>query len=347
MGPYLSLILVLCAAGWLLLGVVVHLMARSLISPPRMTDGKAMHVLRRLTPKDVGLRFEPTTFVVHDVIGGGKLTLSAWWMPFDQASDKTVLLVHGYADAKVGALAWAPLWHEMGFNILAVDLRAHGDSEGSLCTGGFAERHDLEQVVHELAIRRPAETRTLVLFGISLGAAVAAAMAALSQSHNVDISSAGSGDTEATPLIHAVVLESPFADFRSASTAHFVQLGLPGGWVARLALRWAQWLSSANYRAVRPVVLIGQMTCPLLVLAAGEDLYVGLQEAENLERAVANRPASAGPSIYRRFADVEHLMGVVDAPEAYRQAIAAFVGSVVAVQATGTLRRSAQTSQVL
>ena len=39
-------------------------------------------------------------------------------------SDRCVVLLHGYADAKVGAIAWAPMWHELGYHALAIDLRA-------------------------------------------------------------------------------------------------------------------------------------------------------------------------------------------------------------------------------
>ncbi|QOV92127.1 alpha/beta hydrolase [Humisphaera borealis] len=317
MSPYLSLTLLMLAAGGLLLLAVVHLMARALTRPPRMTDGKAMHILLRLTPKDVGLRFEPTTFEVRDVIADGKLKLAAWWMAADEASQKTVVVVHGYADAKVGALAWAPVWHELGFNILAVDLRAHGDSEGVLCTGGFAERHDLEQVVHQLVAGKPQETRTLMLFGVSLGAAAVAGTAALLAP--ID------GPAAAPPLLAGVVLESPFADFRSASMAHFDLLGLPGGRIAWLALRHAERLTSARFDDVRPVDLIGRIGCPLLVLAASNDAYLDAEESADIERAVAARPATAGPSVYRRFEGVEHLMAVIAEPNDYRETLRSFV----------------------
>ena len=320
MNPYVSLVLLLLVAGAVLLLAVVHLMARALTRPPRMTDGKALSVLHRLTPKDVGLRFEPTTFEVRDIIAGGKLKLAAWWMPADKPSEKTVILVHGYADAKVGALAWAPAWHEVGFNILGIDLRAHGDSEGTLCTGGFAERHDLEQVVHQIIARKPQETQTLALFGASLGAAAVAGAAAL-------LAPAGE-PASASPILAGVVLESPFADFRSASTSHFQQLGLPVGRIAKMALRHAERLTSARFADVRPVDLIGRIGCPLLVLAADDDAYLNGEEFAAIAHAVAARPAASGVSVYRRFEGIEHLMAVVVEPSAYRETLKRFLDQV-------------------
>ena len=303
----------LLAAGAALAAAVVYLMARALVRPPRMTDSKALHVLGRLTPADVELLWQATRFTVTDLPTGRRLTLAAWWMPAARASARTVVLVHGYADAKVGALAWAPAWHGLGFNILAVDLRAHGDSDGTLCTGGYAERHDLVQVVNELVARRQAETGTLLLFGASMGAAAVAGAAC---------------DPSAAATVHGVVLDSPFADFRSAAAAHWDRLGLPAGRIARLALWAAEAMTGARFGDARPADLVRRAGCPVLVLAAGEDPYVSPAEAAELEAAVRDRPQGVGPSLYRRFEGVGHLMAVVADREAYRAALHRFVASV-------------------
>src|SRR5688500_12152020 len=110
--PLLSLLAVLLAVGALLCLAAVVLSARSLLRPPRMTDGKALYLLRRLSPEDVGLRYEQTSFTVRDARTGERLKLAAWWIPAAAADgDRCVVLLHGYADAKVGAIAWARSWH--------------------------------------------------------------------------------------------------------------------------------------------------------------------------------------------------------------------------------------------
>src|SRR5436309_1814370 len=107
-------------------------MARTLLRPNRMTDAKALTLLRRLSPGDLGLDFEDVRFEVRDEQTGKPLRLAAWWIPAEELSHRTVLLLHGYADAKVGAIAWAPTLHGLHWNILALDLRAHGESAGRL-----------------------------------------------------------------------------------------------------------------------------------------------------------------------------------------------------------------------
>src|SRR5687767_6105768 len=179
--------------GWVILACVIVIVgvvlligtawtiALSLLRPPRMSDGRALYVLHRMSPADIGLAYERITFEVRDEAnrgGDGKLSMAAWWIPHASANGRCVVLLHGYADAKVGAIAWAPVWHSLGFNILAVDLRAHGESEGAHTTGGHHEQHDLEQVLDQLRAARPGDTRQFVLFGVSLGGAVALALAA-------------------------------------------------------------------------------------------------------------------------------------------------------------------------
>src|SRR5258706_11738867 len=174
----LILALMLLAVGALLVGFVCLAMAKFLLPPPRMTDGAALWILKRIGPDDLGLPWEEIAFHVLDERTHGKLKIAAWWIQAASPSSHCAVIVHGYADAKVGGIAWAPTFRAMGYNVLAIDLRAHGESEGTQTTAGFFERHDLSQIIDQLRLQRPAATREIVLFGVSLGAAVVGATAA-------------------------------------------------------------------------------------------------------------------------------------------------------------------------
>lgn len=279
----LLILLAVLTATLVVLGVLAAaLAARALLRPPRMTDGKAMYLLGRLSPEEVGLRYEDVQFRVHDHTTGRPLDLPAWWIPAREPADRCVVLLHAYADGKTGVIAWAPLWHELGFNILAIDLRAHGYAGGVHCTGGWSERHDIEQVLDELRAARPAETRRLVLHGIGLGAGIATAVAA---------SRCARGDAPA-----AAVLESPFADYRTAAAYYLSQMSLPTRPLRALAVRFAQWLSGADFAAVRPAGLMPQVTCPLLVIAPVNDPHLPPTDERELCAALAARPPASGPA---------------------------------------------------
>jgi pimeloyl-ACP methyl ester carboxylesterase len=247
-GGYLVLLLTLLGVGAATGAVVVAGMALALLMPPRMTDGKAVWLLRRLSPGDLGLGFEDVAFSVRDDKTGQPMRIAGWWIPHPAAGGRCVVLLHGYADAKVGAIAWAPSWHALGFNVLAIDLRAHGESEGVHCTAGFWERHDVDQTIDRLRAQRPAGTRKIVLFGLNVGAAVAVATAAMRDD------------------VAALVLVDPPADFPRAAMTQMDRAGAPGRIFQHAALAIAEWIARCDFSAVRPAALVRRVRCPILMI---------------------------------------------------------------------------------
>jgi hypothetical protein len=285
-----------------LAALTITLIARMILRPPRMTDGKAMYLLHRLSPGDLGLNFENQNFTIRDQTNK-PLTIAGWWIPAQLQSGRCAVLLHGYADAKVGSIAWAPMLHDMAINVLAIDLRSHGESGGRYSTAGYWERHDLEQVIDQLKALHPAQTEKLILFGASLGAAVAAAVAA------------GRDD------LNAVVLDSPFTDYRRAVAAHIRLLGLPGGWLLGTALRLAEFLSGSKFDAVRPIDTIRQIRCPLLIVLGDQDELLDPQDMADLRAATANVAI---------VNDVSHLMAMQADPAGYATRIRNFLDSIPA-----------------
>ncbi|MGF1632347.1 MAG: alpha/beta hydrolase [Phycisphaerae bacterium] len=304
--PFLTLGLLLLAVGGVGAAVVVFGMARTLIRPPRMTDAKAMRILGRLTPDDLHLPWENWPVEVPDAAAAGKrLKLTNWWLPHPHAAGRCVVLVHGFGDAKVGALAWAPLWHAMGFNILATDLRAHGESGGKYSTGGFLERHDLNHLLDELLAQKPDDCRTLVLFGVSLGAATSLAAAC-----------------ERDDLA-GVVLDSPFADYRRAILAHGRMRGLPFLALQPAAARLSEWLAEADFAVVAPRDLIGEVPCPALLAYGGEDAFVSPEDRAELRDALARRDRAEDGAF--EMPDAGHVLGLAADPAGYATELAAFL----------------------
>jgi len=272
---YLTLILVLLLGGVVSAIAAIVIMALSLLRPPRMTDGKALWVLRRVSPLDVGLAYEDMNFTVRDESGGKALRITGWWINHPQAAGQCVVMLHGYADAKIGAMAWAPLWHRFGFNILAIDLRAHGYSEGTYSTAGVRERTDVSQVIDQLRPARADESRQLVLFGVSLGAAVAAATAALRD----DLS--------------AVVLDSPYARFEHTAIAHMQRVGAPGAMLGRAALRLAEKIAGVDFSEARLDRALAKIAAPVAIIGAADDGLVSDADRNEIASAMQQR-TSAG-----------------------------------------------------
>lgn len=296
----------LLACGLLAVVVVAWLMARLMLRPPRMTDGKATYLLRRVTPGDLGLPFETLTFTARDgaASGDAKIDVAAWWLPAPAKSDRTVVLLHGYADAKVGALAWVPMLLQLGFNVCTLDLRAHGESGGAITTAGVYERHDVDAAINELKSIKPDETRTIALYGVSLGAAVALATAVLRDD------------------VAAVVLDGPFTDFPAAMAVHARLFGAPGWPIPSLAAKLAAWgAGGVDFGAVSPLALLPHSPCPVLVIQGERDPFATTTDREKFANAIATAPVGSKLVV---LPCVDHLRGLPDATEAYVDAVATF-----------------------
>lgn len=302
----LLLLAALAGVAVALAAAAAVLMAQILLRPPRMTDGKAAYVLRRLSPGDLRLPFEELRWTVRDARSGQPLDLAAWWIPHPRAEGRTIVLIHGYADAKVGSIAWAPALHATGLNLLALDLRAHGESGGRYSTAGYFERHDVDQAINQLQSQRPQDAKKVALFGASMGAAVAAATACVR------------GD------VVGVVMECPYRDYATAARRHATGQGFPAGLLQGAATRLAELFSGANFAEVAPVRLIPQVPCPLMLIQACDDFYVSPEDAAALVNAAESRPAESSTVIWRIDA-ATHLRGMCLEPLAYQKRLEEFL----------------------
>jgi pimeloyl-ACP methyl ester carboxylesterase len=276
-----------------------------------MTDGKAMYVLRRMSPGDLGLPFEPVEFTVPDAARPGtNLLIRGWWIAAASASDRTCVIVHGFGDAKVGTLAWAPVWRELGWNVLLIDLRAHGESGGTQTTGGFYEREDLDAVLNQLRALRPGQVGRLALFGVSLGGAVVLATA--SRRDDVD----------------AVVADSVFADYGDAAIVHGRLIGAPLAVLTPLAIRCAEYLARARFADVRPLDTLRACGCPVMLIHGANDPFVPEEHVATLGKALHDRHVAA--DVHFRPAGAGHCMAIVADAHLYQATLRNFLAGVEA-----------------
>ncbi len=120
----------------------------------------------------------------------GDLTLRGW--RFRGAEPHRLLVsLHGIGDNRRGAEGLALRFGPKGYDVLAWDSRAQGESDGTDCTYGFYEKDDVSRVLDAVGASRA------ILFGSSLGAAVALQAAAQDS------------------RVVAVIAQSPYADLDS------------------------------------------------------------------------------------------------------------------------------------
>ena len=77
-----------------------------------------------------------------------------------------------------------------------------------------------------------------------------------------------------------MILESPYANFRSAAFYHGDRLGTPGPFFQKKAFRLAEYLTGADFDVVAPTTTIPKIRCPLLVVQAGDDPFLSLADLD-------------------------------------------------------------------
>ena len=201
--------------------------------------GGLLHPARRHVTGIPPLACEDATFA------GEGINLKGWRCDGSAPHRGTVLYLHGVADNRSSAAGVVDRFVTRGYDVIAYDSRAHGESEGDVCTYGFLEKRDLSRVLDDV------REGPIILVGTSLGAAVALQEAA-------------------TDLrISAIVAAETFADLRTVASERAPFFFTAG--IIDHAFRMAEKQASFEVDAVSPVMAAAHITIPVLLVHGAED----------------------------------------------------------------------------
>jgi pimeloyl-ACP methyl ester carboxylesterase len=141
-------------------------------------------------PDQFKIPFENVIFQNKDGI-----TLKGWFIPAEEESSKTIILMHGWNMNKGSILPSTVFLRGAGYNLFYFDFRSSGESGDGKTSVGYLEIRDAEAAIETLQKTRPEAAREIALYGISMGAAVAVYEAA----HN--------------PAVKAVVAEACYYSY--------------------------------------------------------------------------------------------------------------------------------------
>jgi pimeloyl-ACP methyl ester carboxylesterase len=241
-----------------------------------------------LPPDDV--EFKTISFKSRD-----GLTLSGRFIP--TRNHATILLVHGLGTSSSNMTALARLLVQAGFGVFAIDLRAHGNSEGDTSTYGLREADDVAGAVDFLIKRIDVHGDKIGAFGISLGAQ-AVLRGALK-----------------TDKIRALALDglgpSNLSDHGGRPKSLIRWLNYPLNWAYYLIY---QFMIGGRDKGVLEV--IGEIAPrPTLFIAAGEkDMYFSRLFFQ----------AAGEPKEILEFPQTQHAGGLVQNPEEYMRRLTSF-----------------------
>jgi len=136
------------------------------------------------SPEEVEV--EPTNYAAKEdwnITSSDNLNIHAVHYTPENSNDKWVVLIHGYGNNHTAMYPYLSYYMDNGYNVLMIDQRAAGESEGEWLTMGTAESADVALWTQEIA-RRNANAK-ITLHGVSMGAATAMLAAARSDAVNI------------------------------------------------------------------------------------------------------------------------------------------------------------------
>jgi len=164
----------------------------------------------------------------------------------------TVLILHGIIDSKARFFTMGQQMARMGYNVVMLDHRAHGRSEGTYTTFGAKEKYDARDVIDSL-LKSGEIAEPIYVFGQSMGAAIAVQYAAID------------------PRCRAVMAVAPYTDMRSAAK-RFVPF-MTAEKFEQVVIRSGE-LADFNPDEASTILAAAQLKAPLLVVHGRIDAIV-------------------------------------------------------------------------
>ena len=192
---------------------------------------------------------------------GEGLELKGWRCHPSGVSRGTLIYLHGIGDNRWSGAGIITRFGARGLDVVAYDERGHGESDGDACTYGFFEKQDLHRVIDTV------ERGPIILFGHSLGAAVALQEAA--------------GD----PRITTVISAETFSDLRTVATERAPFFFVAG--VIQRGFRLAEKEARFQVDAVSPVNAARQIRVPVLMIHGEADTDTSPGHSQRVFAALA------------------------------------------------------------
>lgn len=250
--------------------------------------------------------YETVTFPSRDP----NITISGFYMPAQGVADPTsapaVIVVHGLNDCKrrTFVLTGAGMLNKQGFNILALDLRDHGDStvEDGRQAGGSEEYLDVLGGFDWLVREKNIAENRVGLMGFSLGGATVMIAA---------------GEE---PRIAAVWEDSGFGDLNDIITTELQRAGVPTFFGPGMVFV-GQVISGDYLLAYRPLAEVAKFNArPLFIVHGSSDTRVSVEHASDIA-AVAN---ANGGNVTPWITDSRHVESIFYHTDEYEQRLIAF-----------------------
>ena len=174
---------------------------------------------------------------------------------FDYGFDKTVIILPGRRETLVYSYYYANPYQGCGVNVLVIDHRAHGLSEGKYSTCGIKEAEDVSLWMKYL--HDELGQKELYLHGVCVGTCVASIV----------------GTKYKTDYLKAVIFDSAFISYKEIYKNHFIELGHKLFPVFYEIWVWFRICTKCSINDARPEKYLPDLTLPALFMWGDKDAY--------------------------------------------------------------------------
>jgi len=214
--------------------------------------------------KDAYKWFQETPWNDVHINSYDSLKLHAYYIPsFNKKSNNLAIVVHGYQSKATDMIIIGQMYAKLGFQVLLIDLRGHGKSEGDFTTFGHYEKYDLKRWVN-FAVRTYGTDLNILVHGVSMGAATSMMLTGLDIPKNVKFLVLDSGFTQ---------VKKTFTNTKRSRGLKFFYPGLDIVVYSKHKFIFEQ---------VRPIKYMRKNTTPFLIVQGDADTAVPLDMAKKL-----------------------------------------------------------------
>ncbi|MBL0268825.1 MAG: alpha/beta fold hydrolase [Chitinophagaceae bacterium] len=194
------------------------------------------------------------------------LAINAWYAPADTTAKGTVILFHGIGGSKMTLIDEVNEFRYLGYNIMMVDFRGHGNSEGNRTTIGYREAEEV-RLAYDF-VRQKGEQH-IFIYGSSMGAVSVARAVYLYEMK-----------------LSGLILEMPFYSLQTYLKARAAQIGFPAQPFAFFTSFWIGLEKGFNGYKHKTTRYAAAIKCPVLLTWGTLDHYVNEKEIRTIYEAI-------------------------------------------------------------
>ena len=183
-----------------------------------------------------------------------------------------ILFFHGYRSCSIrDGNGIFELCKKHGYNIMMIDQRAHGKSEGRTMTFGVFERFDVLSWI-DYTVERVGKKTRIVLAGISMGAAT------VLMASNLNL----------PPNVKGIMADCPYSSPKDILCCVLKSLKLPSGVLYQLARFSARIYGGVNIEEASAKEAVAETQIPILFIHGDDDRFVPCNMSQECYDACAS-----------------------------------------------------------